>query len=167
MSSRRLVPAERADSVAASPVPYLWSKTWAHSSSPPEAIKASNRASSTNSYSRPLFSFARRCRVVYETENVRPGTASRRRRASVLFPVPDGAEITNSVPRSLRSIRLLQVLDLLANLFGLGLQVERVAADAVVDGLARHRVRLPVDLLQQELEALADGLAVVLVEQRQ
>src|SRR5262245_10012374 len=95
-----------------------------------------------------------------------PGTLSRSRRDSVDFPVPDGAEMTNRVPRRGRLIGSLEVLDLLADLLGLRLEVEGPAADLEILALARDRVRLPVDLLEEEVHTLADRLAVASRQER-
>src|SRR5262245_17225020 len=112
----------------------------------------SNEASSTKWYSRPSISPSRRGRVVYEIENVNRSSSARSRFTRVDFPVPDGAESTNRIPREASPNASLQVLDLLADLLGLRLQGQRAPGDLELPRLAVDRVRLAVDLLQQEVQ---------------
>src|SRR5262245_25590886 len=71
---------------------------------------------------------------------------------SEVFPAPEGAVMTKSLP-------LLKVLHLLANLLDQQLQLERAVRDRRARGLGRQRVRLAVQLLRDEVQALAGGAA--------
>src|SRR5207253_1719275 len=68
------------------------------SANSPRASIARNSASVTKRKSAPSISPARGARVVTDTEYARSGSRSRISRHKVVFPAPDGAETTNSVP---------------------------------------------------------------------
>src|SRR5258708_27492247 len=106
-------------------------------------------------YSTPSFSPGRGARVVCETENRRPSSSFRTRVTTVVLPAPEGAETTITLPRAPSS---LNVLHLFPDLLDLRLQVHDLAHDRRVRRLAPQRVRLPGQLLGQEVEALARRL---------
>src|SRR5918997_284882 len=88
---------------------------------------------------------------------------------SVPLPPPEGELMTNRMPRatggvssasasavSSRVVGSLNVLHLLAELLDLGLDRERRLLDRRVRRFREHGVGLAVELLQQEVEPLAD-----------
>src|SRR5581483_131962 len=77
----------------------------------------------------------------------------------VVLPTPAGPEtMTMRPPRMLT--RSLDVRDLLAHLLDLELDLEDAGDERGVVALGRHGVRLAEQLLREELELAADGLAV-------
>src|SRR5215213_4274489 len=74
---------------------------------------------------------------------------------SELLPAPEGAVMTNSLP-----LPLLNVLHLFAHLLDQQLQFERAIGDLRAGGLGGERVRLAVQFLREEVEALARRTAV-------
>src|SRR5579859_3887192 len=84
------------------------------------------------------------------------GSSCRRTRLiSVVFPAPDGPETMNKVPSAWK---LLDILDLLANPFDLGLQFYNEGAQRRGTRLRSHGVDLAQHLLREEVEFLAGGL---------
>src|SRR5260221_12086579 len=87
---------------------------------------------------------------------------------SVVFPAPDGATTTKRFPACFapRASRLvprasLNVLHLFTHLLDEHLQLHRDARDLVGDRLGAERVRLAVELLAEEIQALAARPALV------
>src|SRR5690349_21311829 len=74
----------------------------------------------------------------------------------VVFPVPEGAETTNSSPRS--GGRLLDILDLLPYALELGLGGDDDLGGARALGLGPDGVDLAVHLLHEEVELAPAGL---------
>src|SRR6478736_6521076 len=111
----------------------------------------------------PSISLARRGRVVTETESVRLDSCSRSRRVSVVFPAPDGEDSTSISPRRemvsfsrFAVIASLDVLDLLAELLHLGLEIEAYDGQGHVIRLGTKGVRLARKFLGQKVEPSAD-----------
>src|SRR6185369_11845397 len=116
-----------------------------------------------------------------------PGSRSRRAATRLVLPPPDGAASTNRHPdaggalvgdggaslirgaplaasatASVSGVPLsasFQILHLLAHLLDQHLHFERCLRELGVDGLRAQRVRLAVELLHQEVEALAGAAA--------
>src|SRR5258705_5637452 len=79
----------------------------------------------------------------------------------VVLPAPEGAETMKRIPSLVRratSMALFDVLDLLADLLHLALGVDRELRQPEVARLGGHGVDLAADLLEQELDLLADRL---------
>src|SRR5690606_20085580 len=83
-------------------------------------------------------------------------------------PAPDSSSPPRSAPRSppetAGSARSLHVLDLLAQALDLVLDADDLVLDHGVVRLRADRVRLPVHLLHQEAQPLADRLLAGLAE---
>src|SRR6185295_3968299 len=121
---------------------------------------ARNVGSSTKWYSRAFCSPGRGARVVYEVDSLSPGVAASSARVSEFLPAPDGAVITKRRPLISSSFsRLLDVLHLLADLLYEQLQLERAVRQLLARRLGGERVGLAVELLREEVQALADGSA--------
>src|SRR4051812_45198207 len=104
-------------------------------------------------------------------------SALRSASTSVVFPAPDGATTTNRLPRNglpapgleragagrdgMTGFALLNVLHLFAHLLDEDLELDRDARDLVRHGFRSERVRLAVQLLAEEVQALAACAALV------
>src|SRR5471032_3299507 len=108
------------------------------------------------------------------------GSCSRSALTRLVFPAPDGATTTKRLPRIwtltgdsivrsngvpvailLERAHLFDVLHLLAHLLDEDLQLHRDARHVVRDRLRAERVRLAIELLAEEIEALAAGASLV------
>src|SRR5687767_10215026 len=92
---------------------------------------------------------------------------SRARQAFTMLdlPAPEGAATTKRVPRVGSGLIVwrppsFDVLDLFAHLVDQHLQLDRRGRRARIDRLAAQRVRLAVELLQQEIEAATHRVAL-------
>src|SRR5215212_2960366 len=106
----------------------------------------------------PGTSPARAGRDVYERDSDKSGTTCTSRSATVVFPVPDGAEITNRRPRRPGSF---DILHLLAHLLELGLQRDDRLGHRRTFRLGTDGVHFAIHLLQQEVQLAAAGLGAV------
>src|SRR5205814_2945011 len=79
---------------------------------------------------------------------------SRSASTRVVFPAPDGAEITKRIPWRLNW--LLKILDLLANSFQLGLGGDDALGNGGVIGFGTERVQFAKNFLGDELKSTAD-----------
>ena len=105
-------------------------------------------------------------RVVTETDIRIPGSASINRRASVVFPAPDGDDRIYRSPRratgptALPSLRVdvsLNVLHLLAELIDNALKTKARARNIDGIGLRAKGVGFPVEFLREKIEFAPDG----------
>src|SRR3954469_1958635 len=110
---------------------------------------------STKWYSRPCCSPCRGARVVYEIERWMFGSRLSSSFTSEVLPAPEGATTTNRLP-----LASLNVLHLLAHLLDEHLELHRDARHVVRDRLGTQGVGLAVQLLAEEIQALADGAAL-------
>src|SRR6185503_16893820 len=86
-------------------------------------------------------------------ESFRLGSAFISASMSEVLPAPEGAVMTNSRPF------LLKVLDLLADLLDQQLELEGAVGHRGARRLGGEGIRLPVQLLREEIQALADRAA--------
>src|SRR6185436_6045627 len=127
-------------------VPYRFPPISAYSRKLPRLISSWNSCFVRNRYSTPFFSAPRGARVVVVITRGMPASPSCF--AIVLFPTPEGPEITSNVP-------LLNVFDLLFNLLELRLHLHRRGRDFPIVRLRGDRVGLAPHLLGHEVEPAA------------
>src|SRR5215472_3862607 len=75
---------------------------------------------------------------------------------TVVFPAPDGAEMTKRIPCRLN--RLLKILNLLADLLQFGLAADDALRDCSVIRFCSERVKFAKNLLRDEFQCAANRL---------